>query len=78
MSQGVWAQEFGEMPEKPSTGVSSENERRAVYQYLTGIGIALREVREMPEFWHSLGPAFRVRFEDFQGDLAALRAAWRK
>lgn len=60
------------------TGVSSEIERHRVVAFLDGIGCSLRELRADPDFWLTLGPGFRVRYEDFQGDLAALRAAWRK
>lgn len=63
---------------QPSTEVSSEIERRRVVAFLDGIGDSLRVLRDDPDFWLSLGPAFRVRYEDFQGDLAALRAAWWK
>jgi hypothetical protein len=66
------------MDEQPSTGVSSEIERHRVVAFLDGIGDSLRVLRADQDFWLSLGPAFRVRYEDFQGDLAALRAAWRK
>lgn len=69
-----------ESPEGPrsSTAVSSEIERHRVQAYLTGLLDSLRALREDPEFWFSLGPAMRVRYQDFQGDLAALRAAWRR
>lgn len=69
-----------ESPEgsRPSNGVSSEIERHRVIAFLDGIGDSLRVLRGNPRFWLSLGPAFRVRYEDFQGDLAALRASWRK
>jgi hypothetical protein len=66
------------MDEQPSTGVLSEIERHRVVAFLVGIGDGLRVLRANPDFWLSLGPAMRVRYEDFQGDLAALRAAWRK
>jgi len=59
-------------------GVSSEIERMQVSDYLADVSALLRVLRDEPGFWLSLGPAFRVRYEDFQGDLAALRAAWRK
>lgn len=66
------------MGEQASTGVSSEIERRWVIAYLEGISASLRALRAEPKFWLGLGPAFRVRFEDFQGDLAMLRAAYRE
>lgn len=66
------------MASPTSTGVSSEIERHRVVAFLDGIGDSLRVLRADPDFWQSLGPAFRVRYEEFQGDLAALRAAWRK
>lgn len=66
------------MEKQTSIGVSSEIERHRVEAYLTGLLDSLRALRADPEFWLSLGPAMRVRYEDFQGDLAALRAAWRK
>lgn len=63
---------------KPSTGVSSEIELRKVREHLDRLSDSMRALRAEPKFWLSLGPAFRVRYEDFQGDLAALRVAWRK
>lgn len=62
---------------RTSTGVSSEIERRRVCAFLDGISDSLRALRADSEFWLSLGPSLRVRYEDFQGDLAALRIAWR-
>jgi hypothetical protein len=59
-------------------GVSSEIDRRRVVSILCGIGDSLMELRASPDFWTGLGPAFRVRYEDFQADLATLRSAWRK
>ena len=66
------------MDEQTSTGVSSEIERLRVVAFLDGIVDSLRALRCNPRFWLSLGPAFRGRYEDFQGDLAALRASWRE
>ena len=66
------------MPEKPSTGVSSEIERRRLLVSLDQALTALRTMRADEKFWLGLGPAFRVRFEDLQGDLAMLRAAYRE
>ena len=66
------------MDEHTSTEVSSEIERHLVVAFLSVIGDSLRELRCNDRFWLSLGPAFRGRYEDFQGDLAALRASWRK
>jgi hypothetical protein len=70
----------GRLPEKvkPSTGVSSEIECRRVVAYLDGLLASMRSLREEQKFWLGLGPAFRVRYEDFQGDLAMLRAAYRE
>jgi hypothetical protein len=65
------------MDEQTSTGVSSEIERRRVIAYLDEISASLRALRGDPKFWPGLGPAFRARYEDFQGDLAGLRAAYR-
>lgn len=69
-----------EEPEKgkPSTGVSSEIDRRRVVVRLDEALNALRGLRADQGFWLSLGPGFRVRYEDFQGDLAAMRVAWRE
>ena len=39
---------------------------------------SLRELRGREDFWLRLGPTFRARYEDFQGDLAMLRAAYRE
>ncbi len=64
--------------EEPSTGVLSEIERHRVVAYLYGIGESLRVLRADRDFWLSLGPAFRVRYEEFQADLAAMRAAYRE
>lgn len=61
-----------------STGVSSEIERRRVLVSLDQALTSLRTLRDDQRFWLGLGPAFRVRFEDFQGDLAMLRAAYRE
>lgn len=66
------------MDEHTSTEVSSEIERRLTVALLAVIGDSLRVLRDDTHFWLSLGPAFRVRYEDFQGDLAALRASWRE
>lgn len=63
---------------KPSTGVLSETERLRIYGTLCRLSGELHALRGDPRFWLSLGPGFRVRYEDFQGDLAAVRAAWRK
>lgn len=63
---------------KPSAGVLSEIERRRVVDHLGMVLEILRDLRENQKLWLSMGPEFRVRFEDFQGDLAALRASWRK
>ena len=68
-----------ESPErKPLTGVWSEIERRRVVDHLGMMLEILRDLREDRRFWLSMGPKFRVRFEDFQGDMAALRASFRK
>ena len=68
-----------ESPErKPLTGVWSEIDKRRVSAYLVVVLDTMRALRSEPEFWVQLGPALRVRFEDFQGDLAALRASFRK
>jgi len=68
-----------ESPErKPLTGVLSESERLRVFDQLWMVLEILRDLRENQRLWLSMGPEFRVRFEDFQGDLAALRASWRK
>jgi len=66
------------MDGQSSTGVSSEIERHRVEAYLTGLLDSLRALRQDEGFWRNLIPAMRVRYEDFQGDLAVLRAAWRK
>ena len=66
------------MDEHTSTEVSSEIERHRVVAFLDGIGDSLRVLRGNPRFWLSLGPAFRGRYEDFQGDIAALRVSWRE
>jgi len=63
---------------RPSTGVSSEIERRRVVVQLDTALNALRSLRVDRGFWLSLGPGFRIRYEDFQGDLAAMRVAWRE
>jgi hypothetical protein len=62
----------------PSTGVSSEIERRRVIVSIDQALTALRTLRDTQQFWLGLGPAFRSRFEDFQGDLAMLRSAYRE
>jgi hypothetical protein len=61
-----------------TTGVSSEIDRHRVIAYLDGILASLRALRGDPKFWLGLGPAFRVRYEDFEGDLAMQRAAFRE
>ena len=67
-----------ESPErKPLTGVWSEIERRMVDGQLRLVLEVLRDLRGDGRFWLSMGPEFRVRYEDFQGDLAALRASFR-
>jgi hypothetical protein len=53
-------------------------ERQEVIDVLAVVISSLRALRDDRGFWLTLGPAFRVQYEDFQGDLAALRAAWRK
>lgn len=63
---------------KPSTGVSSEIDRRRVVVQLDAALNAMRALRADQVFWLSLGPGFRIRYEDFQGDLAAMRVAWRE
>ena len=65
------------MPESISTAVSSEVEKRRVSDYLAVVLDAMQALRREPEFWVQLGPALRVRFEDFQSDLAAVRASFR-
>lgn len=74
----MWAQEVTEVPEMPSTGVLSEISRRHFADRVAIVLEALQELRANQGFWLSLGPAFRVRYEDFQGDLAALRQAFRR
>jgi hypothetical protein len=69
--------ELYELP-KPSAAVLSEVERRRTVDFLIMVIEGMHELRRRPEFWVALGPAFRVRFEDFQGELVGLRAAWRK
>lgn len=59
-------------------GLANEQERRRVVAYLDGLLASLRSLRDDQKFWLGLGPAFRCRFEDFQGDLAMLRAAYRE
>jgi len=66
------------MSEQPSTGVWSEIERRRVDGQLRLVQGVLRDLREDQRFWLIMAPKFRVRYEDFQGDLAALRACFRK
>lgn len=63
---------------KPSPALATEIERRRVAAYLEGISASLRALRGEPRFWLKLGPAFRVRYEDFQGDLAMLIVAYRE
>jgi hypothetical protein len=63
---------------KPSSGVSSEIERRRTGDLLMMVIEGMHELRRAPAFWVSLGPAFRVQFEDFQGNLSVIRSAWRK
>jgi hypothetical protein len=63
---------------QPSTGASSVIERRVVLEHLTALLSTMRELRDLPGFWYYLGPTVRVRFEDFQGELAALRAELRE
>ena len=65
------------MPKSTSTSVSSEVEKRRVSAYLAVVLDTMRALRREPEFWVGLGPALRVRFEDFQSDLGAVRAAFR-
>ena len=59
-------------------GLADEQERRRVVAYLDGLLASLRSLREDQKFWLGLGPAFRCRYEDFQGDLAMLKAAYRE
>lgn len=73
----MWAQEVMEVPDKSSTGVSSEIDGNRVSAYLAVILDTMRALRGEAEFWTRLGPAFRVRFEDFQSELAAMRVAFR-
>lgn len=61
-----------------SRGMEDEQHRHRVVAYLDGLLASLRSLRDDQKFWLGLGPAFRVRFEDFQGDLAMLRAAYRE
>jgi hypothetical protein len=63
---------------KPSSGVSSEIERRRVYDSLVKTRVLLADLRADQKFWLSLGPAFRVRFANFQDELAVLREEYRK
>jgi hypothetical protein len=60
-----------------STGVSSAIDWRVVLEHLTALLSTMRELRDLPGFWYYLGPSVRVRFEDFQGAFAALRAELR-
>jgi len=48
-----------------------------VSAYLAVVLDTMLALRREPEFWVQLGPALRVRFEDFQSDLAAVRASFR-
>ena len=65
------------MPKSTSTSVSSGIDERRVSAYLAVVLDTMRALRSEPEFWAQLGPALRVRFEDFQSDLGAVRAAFR-
>jgi len=67
-----------EVPESASTAVSSGIDERRVSAYLAVVLDTMRALRSEPEFWVQLGPALRVRFEDFQSDLAAVRASFRR
>jgi hypothetical protein len=64
--------------EVSSSGVSSGIKRRVVLEHLTALLSTMRELRDLPGFWYYLGPSARVRFEDFQGELAALLAELRE
>ena len=66
------------MPESTSTAESSEVDKGRVSAYLAVVLDTMRALRSEPEFWVQLGPALRVRFEDFQSDLAAVRASFRR
>ena len=66
------------MPKSTSTSVSSGIDERRVSAYLAVVLDTMRALRSEPEFWVQLGPALRVRFEDFQSELAAVRASFRK
>jgi hypothetical protein len=61
-----------------STGESAEIERRRTEDYLIMVVEGMHELRRRPEFWVSLGPAFRVRYEEFHSELVGLRATWRR
>lgn len=76
----VFQSSMGSEGLKPRTSseVSTEIGRRRVIVQLDLALNALRAMREDQRFWLGLGPAFRGRYEDFQGDLAMLRAAYRE
>jgi hypothetical protein len=61
-----------------TTGVSSEIESSRILANLGVLLDTMRALRGEADFWTRLPPSYRVRFEDLQGDLAALRAAYRK
>jgi hypothetical protein len=65
--------EMGSEGLKPSTVVLSGIDERGVSAYLGVLLDTMRALRGEAEFWCRLGPAFRVRFEDFQSELATMR-----
>jgi hypothetical protein len=65
------------MNEQPSNGESSAATRLRVMTTLDVAMVALRELRDTDDFWLALGPAYRIRYEDFQADLASARISWR-
>jgi hypothetical protein len=66
------------MASPTSTGVSSGIERRVVVDHLTALLSTMRELRDLPAFWHGLGPGIRQRWEDFQADVASMRIEWKE
>lgn len=61
-----------------SKEASSAATKLRVLSSLESVLVGLRELRGTPEFWQQLAPGLRVRYEDFQGDLAAMRSSWRE
>ena len=69
---------LSETERRLSPGLVDDQERQRVIAYLDGLHASLRSLREDQKFWLGLGPGVRVRYEDFQGDLVMIRAAYRK